>query len=325
MSMTLRNYIYGLCLLLPLTAAADWHREEAAIMGTQITVELWHAEAAQGQALIATVMDEMHRIDAVMSTWKPDSELSRVNANAAKGPVPVSRELLRLVSHALDFSEITGGAFDITYASAGRYYDYREGLKPTAQQLAEALPAIDYRHVRLDLAGSSIRFAHPGVTIDLGGIAKGYAVDRAIRILRAAGVSNALVSAGGDTRVIGERWGRAWKVGIRDPRQRDGVVTMIPLKDLAISTSGDYERYFEEDGVRYHHILNPGTGKSPGEVHSASIIGRNATTTDALSTSLFVMGVEKGLLLIDALPDTEAVIIDNRGRMHYSAGLGRPD
>ncbi len=325
MSMTLRNYIYGLCLLLPLTAAADWHREEAAIMGTQITVELWHAEAAQGQALIAAVMDEMHRIDALMSTWKPDSELSRVNANAAQGPVPVSRELLRLVSHALDFSEITGGAFDITYASAGRYYDYREGLKPTAQQLAEALPAIDYRHVRLDLAGSSIRFAHPGVTIDLGGIAKGYAVDRAIRILRAAGVSNALVSAGGDTRVIGERWGRAWKVGIRDPRQRDGVVTMIPLKDLAISTSGDYERYFEEDGVRYHHILNPGTGKSPGEVHSASIIGRNATTTDALSTSLFVMGVEKGLLLIDALPDTEAVIIDNRGRMHYSAGLGRPD
>jgi len=325
--MTLRNHIYGLwlCLLLPLTAAADWYREEAPIMGTLITVELWHEDAAQGQVLTAAVMDEMHRIDDLMSTYKPDSELSRVNTNAASGPVTVSRELLGLVSNALAFSEITGGAFDITYASAGRYYDYREGLKPTTAQLEAALPAINYRHVRLDLAGSTIRFAHPGVTIDLGGIAKGYAVDRAIGILRAAGVVNALVSAGGDTRVIGERWGRSWKVGIRDPRKRDGVVTMIPLKDLAISTSGDYERYFEEDGVRYHHILNPGTGQSTSAVHSASIIGSNATSTDALSTSLFVMGVEKGLQLIDSLPDTEAVIIDNQGRMHYSAGLGRPD
>lgn len=321
--MTLRDYIYGLwlCLLLPLSAAADWHREEAPIMGTLITVELWHADAAQGQALTAAVMDEMHRIDNLMSSWKPDSELSRVNARAAQGPVTVSRELLGLVSSALAFSVVTGGAFDITYASAGRYYDYRNGIKPTAAQLEQALPAIDYRHVRVDTADSTIVFTHPGVHIDLGGIAKGYAVDRSIAILHQAGVGNALVSAGGDTRVIGERWGRAWKVGIRDPRKRDGVVTMIPLKDLAISTSGDYERYFEEDGVRYHHILNPGTGQSTSAVHSASIIGSNATTTDALSTSIFVMGVEKGLQLIDSLPDTEAVIIDNQGRMHYSAGL----
>jgi thiamine biosynthesis lipoprotein len=290
-------------------------------MGTLITVELWHTDAAQGQAFTAAVMDEMHRIDDLMSSWNPDSELSRVNARAAQGPVTVSRELLGLISSALAFSAVTGGAFDITYASAGKYYDYRKGIKPTAAQLEQALPAIDYRHVRVDTANSTIAFTHPGVHIDLGGIAKGYAVDRSIAILHQAGVGNALVSAGGDTRVIGERWGRAWKVGIRDPRKRDGVVTMIPLKDLAISTSGDYERYFEEDGVRYHHILNPGTGQSTSAVHSASIIGNNATTTDALSTSIFVMGVGKGLQLIDSLPDTEAVIIDNQGRMHYSAGL----
>jgi thiamine biosynthesis lipoprotein len=323
MGMTLRNCIYGLwlCMVLPLTANADWHREEASIMGTLITVELWHTDAAQGQAFTAAVMDEMHRIDDLMSSWNPDSELSQVNARAAQGPVTVSRELLGLISSALAFSAVTGGAFDITYASAGKYYDYRKGIKPTAAQLEQALPAIDYRHVRVDTANSTIAFTHPGVHIDLGGIAKGYAVDRSIAILHQAGVGNALVSAGGDTRVIGERWGRAWKVGIRDPRKRDGVVTMIPLKDLAISTSGDYERYFEEDGVRYHHILNPGTGQSTSAVHSASIIGNNATTTDALSTSIFVMGVGKGLQLIDSLPDTEAVIIDNQGRMHYSAGL----
>ena len=321
--MTLRTRIYSiwLCLLLPLSAAAGWHHEEAPIMGTLITVELWHADAAQAQTLINAVMDEMHRIDELMSTYKPDSELARVNARAAQQPVTVSRELLGLVINALAFSEVTGGAFDITYASAGKYYDYRKGIKPTAAQLAQALPAIDYRHVIVDSANRTIAFSQPGVRIDLGGIAKGYAVDRSIAILRKAGIENALVSAGGDTRVIGERWGRAWKVGIRDPRKPDGVVTMIPLKDLAISTSGDYERYFEEDGVRYHHILNPGTGKSTHEVHSASIIGNNATTTDALSTSIFVMGVEKGLRLIESLPDTEAVIIDSQGHMHYSSGL----
>ena len=220
--MNLRNYIYGiwLCLLLPFAAAADWHREEAPIMGTLITVELWHADAARGKALTAAVMDEMHRIDRLMSTWKPDSELSRVNARAAQEPVPVSRELLGLVISALAFSEITGGGFDITYASAGKYYDYRKGIKPTAAQLEQALPAIDYRHVKVDSANSTIAFTHPGVRIDLGGIAKGYAVDQSIAILRKAGIENALVSAGGDTRVIGERWGRAWKVGIRDPRNR---------------------------------------------------------------------------------------------------------
>ncbi|UCC57492.1 MAG: FAD:protein FMN transferase [Gammaproteobacteria bacterium] len=321
--MTLRNYIYGiwLGLVLSFSVAADWYREEAPVMGTLITVELWHEDAERGKALAAAVLDEMHRIDRLMSTYKPDSELSRVNDQAAREPVIVSRELLGLVMRALSFSEVTGGAFDITYASAGKYYNYRESVRPTTAQLEQALPAIDYRHVKLDTVNSTIAFDHPGVRIDLGGIAKGYAVDRSIEILRKAGVLNALVSAGGDTRVIGERWGRAWKVGIRDPRNRDGVVTMIPLMDLAISTSGDYERFFEEDGVRYHHILNPSTGQSTSAVHSASIIGSNATTTDALSTSIFVMGVTNGLQLINSLTDTEAVIIDNQGRMHYSAGL----
>jgi thiamine biosynthesis lipoprotein len=310
-------------LLLPLMASADWLRGEAAIMGTAINVELWHEDADQGRILIDAVMKEMHRIDDLMSTYKPDSELSRVNRNAATGPVTVDNELLTLIEHALMFSDITHGAFDITYASAGQYYDYRKGRKPDSKQLAEVLPAVSYHHVRLEPVRSSVQFLQPGVRIDLGGIAKGYAVDSSIAILQAAGVRNALVSAGGDTRVIGRRWDHPWRVGIRDPRNRDSLVSTIPLEDAAISTSGDYERYFEEDGVRYHHILNPDTGDSSREVHSASIIGNNATDTDALSTSVFVMGVDKGLKLVNSLPDTEAIIIDNLGRMHYSEGLAR--
>jgi thiamine biosynthesis lipoprotein len=258
-----------------------------------------------------------------MSTYKPDSELSRVNSGAATEPVMISSELFKLIEQALEYSDLTQGAFDITYASAGQYYDYRKGSKPDSKLLAEVLPAINYHHVRLDAAHRSVKFMRPGVRIDLGGIAKGYAVDRSISILQAAGIKNALVSAGGDTRVIGSHWDHPWKIGIRDPRNRNGIVSMIPLEDAAISTSGDYERYFEKDGVRYHHILNPGTGESPHQVHSTSIIGDNATDTDALSTSVFVMGVTKGLELINTLPDTEAIIIDDRGRMHYSDGLAR--
>jgi thiamine biosynthesis lipoprotein len=322
--MHLRNCLLLLIIgLLPATAMSDWLREEAAIMGTAITVELWHEDPSQGRALIEAVFNEMHRIDELMSSYKPDSELSRVNADGASGPVIVSKELFRLIEHAQSYSELTHGAFDITYASAGQHYDYRKGKKPDRQQLEQVLPAINYRHVKLDASRSTARFLRPGVRIDLGGIAKGYAVDRSMAILDKAGVGSALISAGGDTRVMGKRWDQPWKVGIRDPRNRDGLISVIPLEDAAISTSGDYERFFEEDGVRYHHILNPVSGQSAREVHSTSIIGSNATDTDALSTSVFVMGVKAGLTLINSLADIEAIIIDNQGQLHYSDGLAR--
>ncbi len=302
-------------------AASEWLHEEAPIMGTLVTVELQASDASQGRELIAQVMAEMRRIDELMSPYKPDSELSHVNAAAADAPVSVSRELFALLGKARQYSDLTQGAFDITYASAGYLYDYRVGTRPAPEQLREAAQHINYRFVELDEQHSSVRFLHQGVRIDLGGIAKGYAVDRCIGILGKAGIHNALVSAGGDTRVIGRRSDHPWHVGIRDPRKRDGIVSVIPLEDSAISTSGDYERYFEQDGVRYHHILDPGSGDSARGLHSVSIIGAHATDTDALSTSVFVLGVEKGLALINSLPDTEAVVIDSSGRLHFSAGL----
>jgi thiamine biosynthesis lipoprotein len=320
--MFMQRYLCSiLVLLFSQPVAADWHRQEAAIMGTNVTVELWHEDAGLAQELTDAVLDEMRRIDDLMSTYNPGSLISRVNKNAATLPVPVNEELLLLITLSLEYSELTEGAFDITYASAGQHYDYRKGKYPDSEQLAKTLPAIDYHHVRLNQDDTSVSFLRKGVRIDLGGIAKGYAVDRGIGILQQAGIRNALVSAGGDTRVIGKRWDRPWNVGIRDPRRQDKIVSLIPLEDAAISTSGDYERFFEKDGVRYHHILNPGTGKSSRGVHSTSIIGQTSINTDALSTSVFVLGVEKGLQLINSIEDAEAVIVDNQGRLHYSNGL----
>lgn len=323
-----RRLVSTLLLLIALSilssrAYAEWLSDEQAIMGTMVRVELWHEDAEEGKAAIAAVMDEMRRIDRLMSTYLEDSELSRVNREAAAKSVTVSRELFDLISRSLKMSEITEGAFDITYASAGHLYDFRRKIKPSQEALEKALPGIDYHHVRLDSETHSIRFLRSGVRIDLGGIAKGHAVDRSIALLQARGVKQTIVSAGGDSRVIGDRRGRPWMVGIRDPRRKDQMAAVLPLRDTAISTSGDYERYFELDGIRYHHIINPSSGHPATGVRSVTVIGSDSTTMDALSTSVFVLGVKRGMALVESLPDVEAVVIDANGLMYYSSGLLR--
>jgi thiamine biosynthesis lipoprotein len=302
-------------------AQAQWLSREDAIMGTAIRVELWSDDKAAGEAAIDAVMEEMRRIDREMSPFKPESELSRINREAADHPVPISAEMFDILSRSIEFSKLSGGAFDITFSSVGYMYDYRRHIKPTDAEIEKALPGINYRHLLLDKDKRTIKFARPGVRIDLGGIGKGYAVDNCIALLKKRGITQALVTAGGDSRVLGDHGGRPWMVGIRDPRRKDNVVAVIPLINSAISTSGDYERYFEVDGVRYHHIINPKTGHSATGVHSASVIGPDATTTDGLTKPVFILGPEKGLKLIESIPGVDAVIIDAAGRMFYSSGL----
>jgi len=305
-------------------AAAEWRHREAAIMGTRVAVELWHERADQGEAAVDAVLTEMRRVDALMSHYKPESQLSQINARAAEAPVVVDPELARLIALSLECSAQTGGAFDITYASVGYLYDFRAHAHPTDEQIASRLDAVDWRHVRVDLEASTVSFARPEVRIDLGGIAKGYAVDRAVALLAARGIGHASVTAGGDSRILGDRFGRPWLVGIRHPDDPGQVIARIPLEDAAISTSGDYERYFDEDGQRFHHIIDPGTGKSAGEVRSVTIIGSNATRTDALSTSVFVLGPQRGLEFIEKLGDVDAVIVRSDGKVLYSSGLAPP-
>lgn len=320
----------GLLALLSPPLAAEWHTDGQDIMGTRVNVTLWHEDATQGQAAVAAVMAEMRRIDAEFSPYIETSQLSRVNRLAplatADKPLVISAELARLIDKSLYYSRLSEGAFDITFASLGRFYDYRKGKKPSLEQQHDLLPAIDYRLVKLDLEGPHLYFAHPKVYLDLGGIAKGYAVDQGIDIVRRFGVEHASISAGGDSRVLGDKQGRPWLVGIKNPRADDRIAIALPLADVAISTSGDYERYFiDSDGSRVHHILNPGTGQPTTGIASVSIIGRQGFDTDPLSTTVFVLGVEKGLALINRLPGFDAVIITSAGKVHYSQGLAPPE
>jgi thiamine biosynthesis lipoprotein len=290
-------------------------------MGTQIHVELWHEDDNAAREALAAVIAEMHRIDEMMSPYRESSELSAMNRGAGAGPVAVSTELAMLLQRSAEVSRMTNGAFDITYASAGRFYDYRKGIRPDEAQLAAAVQAIDYRYVQIDREAGTVRFAHPEVYVDLGGIAKGHAVDRGIELLLERGIDQAMITAGGDSRIIGDRRGQPWTVGVQDPRKAGAMAVLLPLEDTAVSTSGDYQRFFERDGVRYHHILDPTTGDSAREVRSVTILGPDATLTDALSTSVFVLGVRAGLMLIDSLDGIDAIIIDGQGRLHYSQDL----
>ena len=318
------SIFFLLMLILPVAATADWYKQEQAIMGTQIAVEFWDEDTQHAAQCAEQVFSEMRRIDALMSPYKPNSELSRINQQAAGQAIQISEEMFSLLKKSLYMSQLSDGAFDITFSSVGHLYNYREGIKPSEQEIQQSLEAINFRHVLLDEANRSVRFARPGVRVDLGGIAKGYAVDNGIAILARCGIKGGLVSAGGDSRILGDRGNRPWMMGVRHPRKKDAVAVVLPLSNTAISTSGDYERFFIEDGKRYHHIISPRTGKSVSTTWSATVIGPDATTTDVLSTTLFVLGPEKGLQLVESLAGIDAVIIDAQGQMHYSAGLMPP-
>jgi FAD:protein FMN transferase len=324
--MKMKAPMYPVCVLLFAAAAparAEWvNRVTDGIMGTRITVELWSEDRPKAEAAIDAVLDEMRHIDASMSTYKPTSEVSLVNARAADGPMHISKELFDLLVKAKEYSVITDGAFDITYASVGYMYNFPQHVRPNDAQIAKALPAVDYRHVILDRQNQTVQFSQRGVRIDLGGIAKGYSVDCGIDVLKARGVTRAYVSAGGDSRIIGDRFGKPWMVGIRDPRKGEGeVIASIPLVDAAISTSGDYERFFDEGGVRYHHIIDPHTGRSASKVRSATVIGPYATRTDGLSKTAFVLGPEKAMEIYNRIDDIDAIIVKLDGTVVFSKGM----
>jgi len=320
------TYSGGLCLLSLLwfsaNVQAQWHRLAFQTLGTQAYIELWCEDNNQATNLITQVQAEFERINQLMSPYIDSSELSQLNRLAAKRPVQVSAELYQLLQQAKQISRLSQGAFDITFASVGFYYDYRAHTKPDANQLQRARQYVNYQSIEL-LSDNKVQFARDGVKIDLGGIAKGYAVERGISLLAQQGIQHAQLTAGGDSRLLGDKRGKPWLVGIKHPRQEDKYAARLPLANSAISTSGDYERYFIEDGVRYHHIIDPKTGLSANGLFSVSVLGPDTTQTDALSTTLFVLGLQHGIELIEQIDNYEAIFIDANRQMHFSSGLSQ--
>ena len=267
------------------------------MLGTFVTVTVYAPTRAEGISVISAAFDEFRRVDALMSIHRPDSELSGLNARAAAEPVPVSADLFRVIGKAEEISERSEGSFDITIRPLAELWGFiwKEYRLPTEEELKAVLPRVNYRLVDLCREKHTVHFLAAGVSLDLGGIAKGYAVDCAIEKLRSLGIANALVKAGGDLRAIGAPPGRTnWVVQLEDPR-KGGQRVQVPLRDAALSTSGNYENSFELNGVRFGHILNPRTGRPVQGVADCTVIAPTCVESDALATACFVMGVEESL------------------------------
>lgn len=312
-----------LCASLAVAATPPWVSREWTVMTTRAYLEFYpeDADPARTRAIFSAVADEFTRVEMTFSPWVEFSELALVNRSAADAPVQVSPEMFAMFQAAGQFHALTHGAFDASFAGAGKLYDYRAGVAPDAKALAAAQQVVGWQYVKLDESAQTVRYAKPGVRVDFGGIAKGYAIDRAVAILKQYGVRDAYLSLGGDSYALGIHDGRPWQVGIRHPREAAAAPVMIPASDFAISTSGDYERFFERNGERIHHILAPGTGKPAHGLVSVTVLADDGTTADALSTGVFVLGKERGLALINGLSGISAVLIDEDGNVHYSDDL----
>lgn len=293
-------------------------------MGTPLEMTIDAPTPEKAAEVFEAIEKEMRRLEDMMSEWRPGSKISEVNGRAGASPVEVGQELFSVISAAMKVSEITGGAFDITWAAMRGLWDFRPGheLLPGEAEVAARVGLVDYRQVFLDPERRTVQLGKKGMAIGLGGIAKGYAVDRAMETAAGAGITNAIIRAGGDMRVQGRPSGKGgWEVGIQDPREEGAMLGRLTLTDISISTSGDYERSFVKDGVRYHHIMDPRTGWPAKGARSVTVIGPDTMTTDALSTAIFVLGPDEGLALAERLFGVEAVVVDASGGVLSTSGV----
>lgn len=292
-------------------------------MGTLVTVTAVALDRKAGDRAVQAAFDEIKRLEQLLSTWRSDSELSRVNAEAGRRPVQVSQETLQLVIRSQDIAQLTQGGFNIALGPAIEAWSVTERQYiPEKEELERLKPLVEWAHIQVDTERRTVYLPRKGMRIDVGGIGKGYAADRAVEEMKRAGAIGGVVALSGDIKTFGIPPGqKGFSVGIRHPRQENALMAMIDLKDEAISTAGDYERFFERDGVRYHHILNPHTLQPARACQSVTVIAKEGLVADGLDTGLFVLGPEAGMALAERLPDVEAIIIDDKGMMTVSSGL----
>ena len=292
-------------------------------MGTLVKITAVARSESVAQAAATAGFAEIHRLEELLSTWIPTSELSRVNTSAGDMPVSVSPETMTVVRGAIQVAEMTDGGFNIAIGPAVDAWNVIEGRHIQTESELDALrPLVNLTSVHVDVRAQTIFLKKVGMRIDVGGIGKGYAADQAVMAMKKAGASAGVVALSGDIKTFGQLpRGRKFPVGIQHPRKEGEVLVFIDLEDEAISTAGDYERFFERDGVRYHHILDPKTLQPARSCQSVTVIAREGIWADGLDTGIFVMGVESGMRLIEALPDVEAIIVDHEGSVHVSSGL----
>ncbi|MBZ0221124.1 MAG: FAD:protein FMN transferase [Candidatus Methylomirabilis sp.] len=314
-------------LLLALSNLLIWRqRPETAnyarpAMGTIVEITLMEGEREHFDEAADAAFRDIERLEALLSSYRPDSDISRINRNAGKGALNVSPDTFEVTKEALRVAELTKGAFDPTVGSLAEVWgpSGEKGVLPSKEEVERLLKLVDYRGVILDEKGPSIALAREGMSLNLGGVAKGYITGKAAEALKARGVTRGIVRSGGDMVVFQDN-GKPFTIGIKHPR-KEGLLGELYIENGTAPTSGDYERFFEKDGVRYHHILDPRTGFPARGTQAVTLAAKNPTTADALATGVFVMGPKKGMELIESLEGVEGLIVDEEGTVTTSSGF----
>ncbi|MBF0318570.1 MAG: FAD:protein FMN transferase [Nitrospirae bacterium] len=317
--------VFVLTIVFMLVSGVSPHiyKKSEIVMDTVVTLTVVADSEKKANEAIEAAFKELRRLDRLLSFSDAGSDVSAINKNAGQAAIKVSTDTYELAKKAVEVSELTGGAFDPAIGPAAVLWDFKNKKRPTGSELKKTLPLLNYTHIVFNGNDTSIMLKDKGMLLDLGGIAKGYAADRTVDLLRGAGIKAGIAAMAGDIRVWGTRPdGSPWRVGIRAPRGStpEDLIAVLSLKDMAVSTSGDYERFFIEDGIRYHHILNPATGQPAGDFQSVTVVNPQGVMTDALSTAVFVMGREKALAFIEKT-SLMAFLVFSDGTTFTSANL----
>jgi len=315
-------FVLALFISTPGCSGPKTVQKTESIMGTEVTITVVAGTMKDGEAAIDAGMAELRRLDAMMSLYKDSSEITKVNLAAGKGPVAVSPEMIEVVEHAANISTLSNGVFDITVGPLVVLWQMRlkEGTVPTDREIGRVRALVNYRNIIVDKQASTIFLKKPGMIMDFGGM-KGYMADRVADIIKKQGITSAIIAIAGDIWVLGRREnGAPWKIGVQHPREHDKTLAVLEFRDKYISTSGDYERFVIREKKRYHHIIDPRTGKPSKGVISVTLIGDRGAVIDPLAKVPFILGPEEGLKLVKKL-GAEAIIVDEQGKVFMTDGV----
>lgn len=321
----MRILVFLVIILVPvLLSAQEKYTRTLKLMGSRFDITVVAKDEVQANDYIDLALSEISRIEKEISSWDPESETSKIIANAGIQPLKVNRELYDLITRAVKISELTEGAFDITYASMDRIWKFDGSMNhlPTDDEIAQSIRKVGYKNIVLDPEHQTVFLKNKGMRIGFGAIGKGYAADKAKQLLISEGVNGGIINASGDLTTWGTQPdGSPWMVGITNPLNKNKVFSWFPLDNNAVVTSGNYEKFVEFNGKKYTHIIDPRTGWPVSGLTSVTIFAPKAELADALATSVFVMGRETGIDFINQLPGMECVIVDDNGKIFKSENI----
>nr|WP_315164276.1 FAD:protein FMN transferase [uncultured Flavobacterium sp.] len=300
------------------------HKRKLSMLGSPLEITVVAKDTVEGNKYCDLAVAEVKRIENLISDWIPTTQISEVNHNAGKKAVKVDREVFDLVERSIKISQITSGAFDISYASMDKIWKFDGSMKemPTAEAVKKSVAKIGYKNIILDPKEQTIFLKNEGMKLGLGGIGQGYIADKIKELLISKGCISGIVNVSGDINTWGKQPdGKLWTVGIVNPMNKNKIFATFPLENSAVETSGSYEKYVIFNGIRYSHIIDPRTGYPAMGVVSVSVFAKQTEIADALATGIFVLGVDVGLDLVNQLKGIECIIVDDKGKIHSSKGI----